>query len=368
MSPKPNMLLLLLPLFLPAQHPVAVLRSGDRVPCTEATQVGDFLIATPYGKLAGAADPVVEILDPDSELRMLDAVRANDFPAWVGRVAARGMIGPLVESLEQEQLSAEHRDLVLQALESWGQRIDPLPAKLRGGDRVDWIWEQLDGAELAQGALLTGRLLAEIPAGNAPVKLRVGLADLRRALRGKDPVLRRAAAKVGAHQFETDLLRPLAAVSLEEPEPLVHLAASQAMLGIDEDRALGRWTLALLRESDREQRARAADNLGRSNNPKAVQPLMMAVASANRAPGRFVFFGRQISMVTDFDVEVASAAAIADPVTTVLTEGQVLEVRLISTFVSRSAMSGLRRLTGANPGPKEADWLRWYEQRRAAES
>ena len=361
------MLLLLLPLLLAPQHPVAVLRSGDRVPCSEVTQVGDFLIQTPYGQLDGAADPVVEIIDPGSELQMLARVRESDFGAWVDRVSARGMVGALLERLEQGELGDEDRDRLLRALEDWGRRLDPLPGKLDPDERVDWVWERLEDSAAGEGALLTGRLLDEIPAGNAPVKRRVGLADLRRALRGKDPVLRRAAAKVAAHQLETDMLRPLAAVSLEEPDPMLHYAASQSLLGIDEDRALGLWARALLRESDQEQRARAAENLGRSNSKQAVAPLMMAVASASRSPGRFVFFGRQISLVTDFDIEVARAAAIADPVTTVLTEGQVLEVRLVSTFVSRSAMRGLRRLTGANPGPAEGDWMRWYEQRQAAE-
>ena len=358
------MLLLLLPLLLAPQHPVAVLRSGDRVPCTEVTQVGDYLIETPYGRLAGATDPVVELVDPAKELQMLAGVRQSDFSAWVERVSARGMVGELLRALESTELAPADRDQALRALEDWGRLLDPLPRKLEADDRVDWLWKRLEKADDGRGALLTGRLLAEIPAGNAPVKQRVGLADLRRALRGKDPLMRRAAAEVALHQLETDLVLPLAAVSLEEKDPQVHLAAARSLLGIDEDRALGRWTLALLRGEDADQRIRAAENLGRSNSPKAVAPLMMAVASASRSPGRFVFFGRQISLVTDFDVEVASAAAIANPVTSVVSEGQMLEVRLVSTFVSRSAMQGLRRLTGADPGPAERDWIRWYEEQQ----
>ncbi|RMH01861.1 MAG: hypothetical protein D6702_10235, partial [Planctomycetota bacterium] len=245
------------------------------------------------------------------------------------------------------------------------RRIDPVPARLAPRARLDWLWREIERADPARAALLTGRLLAEIPAGNAPADRRIGLVELRRALRRGSPSGKRAAAAVAAHQLEPDLVRPLAEVSLAEEDPGVRRAAAAALLGIDEDRAVGAWARSLLRGGDRRQRARAAENLGASGSPRAVDPLMLAVASAARAPGRYVFFGRQVSLVTDLDVEVARAAAIADPVVNVLTEGSVLEVRLVSTFTSRAAMRGLRRLTGADPGPGEADWLRWYEERRA---
>ncbi|MBO46570.1 MAG: hypothetical protein CMJ96_06695 [Planctomycetes bacterium] len=57
---------------------------------------------------------------------------------------------------------------------------------------------------------------------------------------------------------------------------------------------------------------------------------------------------------------------IAYPVTHILTEGAVLEVRVISTRVSQAAMRGLRRLTGENPGSSEEDWLRWWRERKMA--
>jgi hypothetical protein len=360
------MVLLLLPLLLAPQHPVAVLRSGDRAPCLERTAPGDFLVDTPWGRLAVTADPVVEVVDPAAEAARLGMVREADFGAWVERAAARGLVGALVAAAADAELLADERALLLGALEDWGRRLDPVPPRVRGEDRVDWLWDSLAGASPAEAALRTGRLLAEIPAGNAPSDRRVGLVDLRRALRGRDAALRRAAARVGAHQFEPDLFRPLSERSLVEADAPALAAACAAMVELDPEGAVGSWTLALLRGSAREERARAAENLGRSGRPEAVDALMLAVASSQRAPGRYAFFGRQISLVTDFDVEVAGRAAIADPRTSVLTEGVVLEVRLVSTFVSRSAMSALQRLTGADPGPAEADWLRWYEEREAA--
>jgi hypothetical protein len=95
-----------------------------------------------------------------------------------------------------------------------------------------------------------------------------------------------------------------------------------------------------------------------------MDSLILAIGAARRAPGRFAFFGKQVSLVTDFDVEVAQAASIADPVTNVITEGSVLEVRIISTRVSRAAMKGMHRLSGEDPGSTEEDWLRWWREKK----
>ncbi|RMH03113.1 MAG: hypothetical protein D6702_07070, partial [Planctomycetota bacterium] len=116
------MLLLALPLLAASQHPVAVLRSGDRVPCRPGTAVGSFLIETPWGRLAGAADPVVEVVDPAAEIELLRPIRASDPAAWVGRLAERGLVGPLVAEADRDNLDPDQRERVLAALEGWGRR------------------------------------------------------------------------------------------------------------------------------------------------------------------------------------------------------------------------------------------------------
>ena len=348
--------------------PVAVLESGARVPLAgPSAAVGETRFATPYGEFHQLSDAIVEVVDAADEARMLRAVRASDFEAWLRRASERGLLPELLAALEEEGRSAAERDALLAELTAWGHRFDPVPAKVDWDDRIAWLWKRIEktgAADAGRGALLLGALEREIPGSSAPADRRIGLVQLRRALRGKNEVLARAAAAVSAHQLELDMRRPLAEASMHHGRADVRLASAQSLFDLDPDEALGRWTLSLWRGDRSEERIRAAEYLGSYGNAKTVDALVYALASSSRPPGRYVFFGRQISYVADFDVEVAQAAAIADPQVNVLTEGTVLEVRIISTTVSRAVMQSLGRLTGADPGSKEEDWLRWYQETR----
>ncbi|MDP6850803.1 MAG: hypothetical protein QF524_07695, partial [Planctomycetota bacterium] len=146
--------------------------------------------------------------------------------------------------------------------------------------------------------------------------------------------------------------------------PSAYMASAKSMLTLDPDRSLSLWSQSLFRDSSTQNRLRAVQHLASSGKSQAMDSLILAIGAARRAPGRFAFFGKQVSLVTDFDVEVAQAASIADPVTNVITEGSVLEVRIISTRVSRAAMKGMHRLSGEDPGSTEEDWLRWWREKK----
>ena len=96
---------------------------------------------------------------------------------------------------------------------------------------------------------------------------------------------------------------------------------------------------------------------------RAVAPLIYALAASSRAPGSFIFVGRQVSVVTDFDVHIAGSAAIAAPKVATILEGSMLEIRIVATTLALRTMKALRKLTGENPGPRPGDWLKWYARR-----
>ncbi|MFQ5749636.1 MAG: hypothetical protein ACE5H3_09295 [Planctomycetota bacterium] len=372
----PFLLLLPLPAPLPrfqagpAEDPVqvAVLASGARVECLPGASSGDLSLATPFGRLETPVDPVAEVADASGEVRLLRAMRAADPKAWVDRAARRGLLGELVAEADSPKphLTGDAREALFAELEKFGARLDPVPARVPWEDRTGWLWKRIAGAPPGEGALLTGRLLSEIPAAEVPSDRRLGLADLRRGLRARNPALRRAAAAAALRQKERDLRLPLLQTSLEDPQEPVRLAGARALAGIDPAEALGRWTLALWRDRREPPRLRSAGYLGRFGNEKTVDALMvpLAASSNGRSPGAFIFAGRQVSIVRDFDVEVAQAAAIADPVVDVLSEGSVLQVRVLSVRITQSIVRSLERLTGAHPGPRASDWVRWYETRR----
>ncbi|MCC6408405.1 MAG: HEAT repeat domain-containing protein [Planctomycetes bacterium] len=125
-------------------------------------------------------------------------------------------------------------------------------------------------------------------------------------------------------------------------------------------------------------RANAVEALATMQYPSAVEPLIGYLASLSSAqaggwkpPAASIFVGRQTAYVQDYDVEVAQGAAVADPQIGVLTEGAVLDVRIISAYSvpqvaeSRRVREALQRLTQADPGDRAADWSAWWQANRA---
>ena len=356
----------------PAPVPVAVMRSGLRVQCEPEVKVGANTVATPFGRFRNDAvptDAVVEVADAAKELEHLQVLREADYAAWLARLSERGLLAELATAAAAAAGTPELEDdaASYEALRHWGGQLDPIPLKLESDQRVDWLWAELAKADPARAALLTGRLLAEVPGPHAMPNQRLGLVDLRRGLKCENLGVRRAAAALAARQGERDLLLPLIEGSLRDADGGARAACALAASHVDENQALGRWTVALWRAKEAEERVQAAEHLGNFGNANTVPALVYALAASNARPaGGYIYLGRQIAIVGDVDVEVAQAAAIADPVVTVIQEGTVLEERPISTSITRTVMRSLGRLTGANPGPNEADWLRWYEEQEKA--
>ena len=109
------------------------------------------------------------------------------------------------------------------------------------------------------------------------------------------------------------------------------------------------------------------------NYASAVGPLVKTLQSSSgyRPAASNIFVGRQIAYVQDFDVEVAQAEAIADPLVNVLIEGSVLDVRVMgvsasNTTLERSAIrNSLTRLTGAKVARTSRAWQKWWDENGA---
>lgn len=365
----------------PQQEPeepvqVAVLESGLRVPCRPGVAAGDRVVATPYGRYEATLDPVERVEDASREALLLRRVRETDESAWLQRASERGLVAEIVR-YAREQVTAEpsgDHDALLDELGAWGARLDPVPLKVAPEDRVAWLWQRLHRADVVDGALLTGKLAAEVPGAGAPFKRRISLVDLRKGLRSDNPALRRGAARLARRQFELDMKGNLAESSLADPFGTVRAESAASLAQLDRDQALGRWIVALWRAKELEQREHAAEHLGSYGNEQTVEALVLTLAAAqnqssgHRGESAFLFAGRQVSIVQDFDVQVAQAAVIADPVVGVVTEGSVLQVRVMSTGTIQVVQQALHRLTGASPGPKPEDWVRWYEAEQEQES
>ncbi|MDP7062682.1 MAG: HEAT repeat domain-containing protein [Planctomycetota bacterium] len=346
-----------------SQHPIAVLESGTRIEVEGTTEIGARKVQTTHGSYDASIDPVASIADAAHDLVLLAPLRELDYEAWLSRIAERGLVSVIYADKPPKGFAAAR----LNALEQWGQRLDRLPGKTKRDERVELLWKLLQKANDADQALLTGELLREVSLSSVRQKRRVPLADLGRALDSKDVEIRRAACRLAAHQQELSTQHRLSKLSLTDRSELVRPAAAEAMMSLDEERALGRWAVELWTSRKDSERIHAAEHLGDfgANNEDVLKTLIYALGTGDhQAPGQYVFFGKQVSIITDFDVEVANNAVIADPQISVVTEGAVLHVRIISIHLGRTITSSLQQLSKADFGNDRQAWLRWYEARR----
>ncbi len=165
---------------------------------------------------------------------------------------------------------------------------------------------------------------------------------------------------------------PLARRAVLDPVADVRAAASLALRDA-QNPEVAVPVLSALGSSHSLVRKNAAEALGVMGYPLAVEPLVGTLQSTSgyRPPASHIFVGRQFAYVQDFDVEVAQFEGIADPQVNVLTEGNVLDARLISTTsieiaAERGAVRGaLERLTGAKVPSTQNAWQKWWDENGA---
>lgn len=156
--------------------------------------------------------------------------------------------------------------------------------------------------------------------------------------------------------------------------------ASATSLGSFEDPSLVAPLVRALRHGEPLVREHAIAALGYSGYELAVPALFSALLApaapslapasgrGSGGPGAYVQIGRQSAYVQDFDVEVATGAAIADPVIGVLSEGVVLGARVLATRTERRSVTlrvSIERLIGRSIGDSPEQWNSYWDQNRA---
>lgn len=132
-----------------------------------------------------------------------------------------------------------------------------------------------------------------------------------------------------------------------------------------------------LNSSNIRVRTQSAEALGFMGYSAAVEPLVNYITAAqsggstNRVPHGYIFVGKQTAYIQDFDVEVATFQAVADPQINVLLEGDVLEAGVSGVLEysysteAKVARGSLSRLTGADPGNTGRSWQRWWQKNQS---
>jgi hypothetical protein len=152
----------------------------------------------------------------------------------------------------------------------------------------------------------------------------------------------------------------------------VRRAAAEA-LGAAERSELISPVVHALASSNPRVRVQAVQALGYMGYPAAIEPLVNYISVAAAASGEapipkgYIFTGKQTAYIQDYDVEVATFQAVADPQVNVLVQGQILEAgvagssELAFATTGRYVRSSLQRLTGLDAGNTARDWVRWWD-------
>lgn len=208
------------------------------------------------------------------------------------------------------------------------------------------------------GAEATRALLLEALAASSPHRRLVGAHGLGRLHPGAAPRRLLQHAVLDASQR----VRSTAAAALG--------AAGEPDLVVPVVRSLG--------SANPRVRVQAAAALGHMGYPVAVEPLVSFVTTVASSGGGgpvahgYYFHGVQRAFVQDFDVEVATFQAVADPQVNTLVEGEVLQAGVLATTVHdrpmelRAGREALERLTGERPGRTSRAWRDWWSEHGAS--
>jgi HEAT repeat protein len=166
-----------------------------------------------------------------------------------------------------------------------------------------------------------------------------------------------------------------------DPDALVRDTAARALAGAGDARAVATVASGLSSPSTltRVHSAEALGTLGALGTIGALEAVPALVnrlaalrqaASGIVAPRAYFFAGTQQAYVSDYNVEVAQASAIAEPVISVLQDGVVLDVRVLGVQRERAIVletrvirNALARISGSDLGADPHTWADWYRSR-----
>lgn len=337
--------LLIVALHTGTQAPLAVLDDGTRLQVSAEVQVGAFTIETAHGRFRSQGQKVVEILDATAEIQLLENLHDLDIAAWAQRLSERG----LIERLLVEPVTEENRAILFEALEPWGQRIDPLPQDTKRDLRVRVLWERIKKTSTSERALLVGALRGEITQTRDNVKRRVGLKDWRAAMTSKDAGMRWTAAMVASSQRDSDMEVLLMETALTDESLWVAWTCGVALLDTDPRGALHRWSYELVTDRQTMTKQRAALMLGELGTDYGDLALETA-GFIRSGKGTLYLGGGSIGGSTGSGSGCEGAAAAFSPGSgggKSVTEGSVLELRAASATTMLTVADVLERVATA---------------------
>lgn len=193
---------------------------------------------------------------------------------------------------------------------------------------------------------------------------------LYRALADRDPAVRRTAAELLPAYRSAESVRPLLRSALLDTDETVRTAAVAALKTLDEPGTLFPMVRALA-SANPSIRMNAAAAVGGLGDVRGIEYLIRTLGQ-NWGPSPRVNIEvlNQVSYIRDFDVEIAQAAQIGDPIVGILREGVILDVRVLganrkmTTVERRVIRNALANLAGVDRGDEAAAWQEWWGENK----
>jgi len=191
---------------------------------------------------------------------------------------------------------------------------------------------------------------------------------LKRVLLAPDPAIRELAVKELARIGDRTALPWLIRSSMYDANEDVRAAALRALKLFDDADVFYPYARALFSKSHG-ARVMAAQALGALGDMRGVGVILHRISiGIGESPRVNIMVGSQLSYIQDFDVEIAQAAAIGDPIVNTIREGVILDFKVLgghgeALVLEREAYAdALRDLTGRDFGQDWAAWARYADE------
>ena len=282
----------------------------------------------------------------------------------------------------------------------------PAARRALGFERVGDAWVASDDAQRKKGLVLfRGRwmLPAEVEAiSRKPATALEAAADIERArglvrslATGAAPLQR--AARVALARTQERILLDALLGTLYDAEPQVRIASARLLAELGDESALRALLFSGARDTDAGVRreavlaaqsfghddtalpfvralgsenlrlaANAAEALALLGDQRAASYLVKRLRSHGSSTRNYVAFLNQVSYVRDYDVEIAQASNIANPDVAVISEGVVLDVKVLDasftqTWIEPLFVKAFNELAGTSLRSGR-EVLAWYDE------
>ena len=180
-----------------------------------------------------------------------------------------------------------------------------------------------------------------------------------------DPKVRIAAVRILGALGDESALRPLIFVGARDKDSAVRREAVLAADSFGHDDTAIPYTRALMSRNQR-LAANAAEALALLGDERAAGYVVKRLRSHGSSTRNVVSFLNQVSYVRDYDVEIAQASNIANPDVATISEGVVLDVKVLDaaytkTWIEPLLVKAFNQIVGENLRSKREVDAWWAE-------